>query len=260
MLRILITTPRSIIRGWAIVLGVLALDVFQSIVLLLDNEKRRGASMLARALVDYDVRLRYYIVQALPAIEGFRKNSTIDVKHILDQMHAVEDWNNADASLLLGVVNGYDDEFISEKAKKGLEDLISRNENRLGRDFSSMHRFLLENEKRIRGVMPHAAGSLLLEYRNMKPNWHMQSAFLHGDQAILTDVTHYDDRGRDTPILWTSPIDGNRTIAFTAITHVIRILRSFSMILSFVPNLEILARRAAEVWFVTPADSSSLAD
>lgn len=49
--------------GCAVVLGVLAADVFESVILLLDANHIRGGNILSRALVDYDTKLRYDIVQ-----------------------------------------------------------------------------------------------------------------------------------------------------------------------------------------------------
>src|SRR5581483_12160295 len=49
---------------WAAALSVLALDVYESLVVLLREGKHRAAFMLARTLIDAHVRLRYYVVQA----------------------------------------------------------------------------------------------------------------------------------------------------------------------------------------------------
>ena len=63
---------KAYLRDWAIVLGVLARDVFESVVCLLDADKVRGANMLSRALIDYDIRLRYYVVQYLKVRAKYR--------------------------------------------------------------------------------------------------------------------------------------------------------------------------------------------
>jgi len=74
-------TPKSELEqylwDWAIVLGVLARDVLGSTVLLLNADQRRVANMLGRALADYDIRLRYYVVQYLKLQQKYRKRQHV---------------------------------------------------------------------------------------------------------------------------------------------------------------------------------------
>ena len=72
---------RPHVGNWAVVLGVLADDVFESVVDLLNRNRIRGGNMLSRALEDYDVRLRYYIVQSMKVLAKYKTKGITSPKN-----------------------------------------------------------------------------------------------------------------------------------------------------------------------------------
>ncbi len=92
---------------WGIVLCVLSADVTDGVCDLLIVDNRRAANMLSRALVDYDARLRYYYVQAIPRVAALISKPDKE-QYIIAEIAAVRDWNNANAKFVNNVINKYD--------------------------------------------------------------------------------------------------------------------------------------------------------
>jgi hypothetical protein len=185
--------------------------------------------MVARSLADYDVRLRYYIVQSIKPRRGFKRCPKVPIERFKEQIHAVQDWENADCELIRRTLNLYDPEDWTAEERASVEKVMNSGETLLGRSFSTMIEYLRENEAKILGVFPRLR-DVDREYRNIKPNWNMQSAFLHGSQAIVTDVLEHVKGTRTGTVFRHAPGNFSRTILFTAITHMVRLIHSFSML------------------------------
>ena len=242
------TNPlESYLYDWAIVLGTLALDVFESAVLLLEHGKVRAANMVTRALADYNVRLRYYIVQSCAPRRGFEDHPEVDIDHFKAQMHAAKDWDNADVNLL-GIVSRYDTADWPEDARDAIDRMISSGETAREMGFKTMLCYLEENEARERHVLPILQAGLERHYHAMIPNWQMQSAFLHGAQAVVTDVIEIAEGERTGRISRGSPFGTIRPVLFTAINHMIDLISSFAQLRGLVFGEVSLANKAALLW------------
>jgi hypothetical protein len=218
--------PEQYLRDWAIVLGVLARDVFDSTVILLNAGQLRGANMLSRALVDYDIRLRYYVVQYMNVRDKYKNKAHVMLK---DKMETARDWDNWNYKLGK-VLNLYDPSVWPEEVRESLTKLMKSEEKERGSAFADMVAFLLKHEVRVRQVISYYAAPMHDRYSSMRANWRMQSAFLHGDQVIISDVIEFDGDGKRTGnIIEIGPASPN-VILFTALDHVLELLASFEEI------------------------------
>lgn len=241
-------TPRKDVEeylwDWAIVLAVLARDVFDSTVILLNAGQLRGANMLSRALVDYDIRLRYYVVQYLKVREKYKKKPHVSLK---DKMEAARDWDNWNYKLGK-VLNLYDPSVWPEEIRESLTDLMKSEEKERGSHFADMVAFLLKHEVKVRQIIPYYAGPTKYRYASMRANWRMQSAFLHGDQVIVSDVIEFDsDGGKTGAIIEKGPVHPN-LILFTALDHIIQMLSSFEEIHGDASGKAAFTDRVGAVW------------
>lgn len=232
---------------WAIVLGVLSRDVFESVVTLLDADKVRGANMISRALIDYDIRLRYYVVQCKKKRCRKKPRKKFTLKNLKGQIRAIQDWENANYKLI-SVLDLYDPNLWPPEIRKEIDRILSSNEKARSNRFSSMLAFLIRKEVEVRGVLPFLADKLVYRYSNMLPMWRMDSAFLHGDQVVVSDVLEFDENGKKTGLVFERSQAPPITILFAAINNVVELVRSFGMIRSFTPGIEALHDRAVVLW------------
>ncbi len=232
---------------WGIVLGVLAVEVFESVVGLLRMGKMRAANMLSRALVDYDVRLRYYVVQSWKLRKKQRSDPGFAVDVLKQQMHAARDWDNAPFKLG-SVLDLYDPNIWPTETRKALDNLLAANEPEKGDPFKQMLDFLAKNEIKIRGVIGPYQGIIEARYGNTLAGWRMQSAFLHGDQIVVSDVLQFDDQGQKTGAFFQYSDEPPNTLLFMALDHVIDIIESFGMFRSWAPGAMPLRERAGRLW------------
>lgn len=236
--------PERYLWDWAIVLGVLARDVLDSTVILLNAGQLRGANMLGRALVDYDIRLRYYVVQYLKVREKYKKKPHVALK---DKMEAARDWDNWNYKLGK-VLNLYDPSVWPEEIRESLTKLMKSEEKERGSGFADMVAFLLKREVKVRKIIAYYAGPTNDRYASMRANWRMQSAFLHGDQVIISDVIEFDSDGKKTgAIVEIGPVHPN-VILFTALDHVIQLLSSFEEIHGDASGKAAFSDRVGSVW------------
>jgi hypothetical protein len=229
---------------WAVVLGVLARDVMDSTATLLNAGQRRGANMLSRALADYDIRLRYYIVQYARLRAKYNKRPHVSLKK---KMEAALDWDNWNYKLG-SVLNLYDPSVWPEEIRESLTKLMESEEKERGSHFSDMVAFLLKHEVKVRKIIAYFAGPTNDRYASMRANWRMQSAFLHGDQVIVSDVIEFDNDGKPTgAIIEKDPVHPN-VILFTAFDHVIELLSSFEEIHGDASGKAAFKDRVGAVW------------
>ena len=129
-----------------------------------------------------------------------------------------------------------------------MDRILAGNEKERGNSFSAMLGFLIQNEVEVRGVIRWFQDGLIYRYANMLPMWRMDSAFLHGDQVVVSDILEFDRNGKKTGTMFErSPADPI-TILFAAINNVVELVRSFGMIQSWNPGIEALQDRAAVQW------------
>jgi len=238
------------VRDWAIVLGVLADDVFESVAALLNQNKIRGGNMLSRALADYDIRLRYYVVQSMKVLKKYHGRRIKSPKNVIAQIRSAQDWNNADYKLI-HVLNLYDPELWPPEIRAEMERKLSSNEQERNNSFSAMVQWLIGEEIQVRGIIRLFQDGVLYRYRNMLPAWRMQSAFLHGDQVIVSDVFEFDKEGKKTDVIFYRSQAAPTIMLFTAIDNVTELIRSFGMINSWTPGVEIIRERAGRLWRAT---------
>jgi hypothetical protein len=208
------------LRDWSIVLGVLSRDVLDSTSMLLNAGRLRGANMVSRPFADYAIVLRYYVVQAMEVAQE-SPGAPVDGK----QIHAVADWNNADLRMgrLLSI---YDPSTWPPEVRAKLEETLASRERAPERKFSQMVEYLAQNEVRVRHLIDRYIWDAEYRYNNIRANWRMQSAFLHGDQIIITDVIEFNDQGKRTGnINWNGNGDA-RTILFTGLLELCHFLAS----------------------------------
>src|SRR5580704_6171380 len=129
---------------WAVTLGVLAADVFESTVLLLDANHIRGGNILSRALVDYDIRLRYYIVQYLKWRRKY-SNRKRPLSEMRDKMKAASHWDNAPFKLG-STLNLYDRSLFPADVSEALDKVLSSKETEQNVNFTDMLDYIAKNE------------------------------------------------------------------------------------------------------------------
>lgn len=231
---------------WAVVLCVLADDVLRAVQTLLEAGNRRPTYMLSRALAEYDVRLRYYVVQSWKPRRAHREKPEIPIAHLKDKMHVVRDWDNAGAKLVRAL-NLYDPNVWTGEMRERIEKAVASAENDQGAPYVEMLNFLKSNEVEIRGVIRMLRPWVNHRYFNARATWRMQSGFLHGDQMIVSDVLGFDKNGKSDQVAIESP-GSSAMMAFMALDSVIELLRSVGMIRTHVIGADALHDRATAVW------------
>jgi hypothetical protein len=194
-------SQRVLVR-WSAYLGVLALDVFDAIVVLLREDKLRAAYMMARTLIDLHVRLRYYIVQSR-TVGG----ATAD-------MHAARDWSVTGRDLT-GEIDPYEPDEWDDAAQQRIVDVLGADEMPRKRAFLEMCEFLEHQEEKEN------------EYRWARAAWLMEGALVRGDRALAGDVV---GTGAKVTVHRTSPTATARSIFFEAVWYVLDIMDSFGMV------------------------------
>lgn len=118
--------------------------------------------------------------------------------------------------------------------------------------------WLIKEEVSVRGILRLFSDGVAYRYSNMLPAWRMQSAFLHGDQVIVSDVFEIDKDGKKTGLVFERSRAAPTIMLFTAIDNLIELIRSFGMITgSMTPSVETIRDRAKVLWFATRDTRSS---
>lgn len=158
---------------WAVNLGVLALDVFESVVLLLKANKGRSAYMVSRALLDYHIRLRYYVVEGLKVREKWIAKKRKHIKNYLQQMQAYQDYHNTEDKLF-AIIKGRNTQTWGDISEDDKERIIEKlkAENKI-------------HSRRVYEMLKTAAPKSVGDYY---AHHQFQSGYLHGDQITLVDT------------------------------------------------------------------------
>lgn len=232
---------------WSLILAVLGLDVFESIIVLLRQRRYRAAEILIRSLLDYGVRLRYYVVQSIKPRRAFKNKLTIKLDRIKNEVEAVKDWDEADFTVAKKV-SKYDPTAWPDELRKELEKYAVEKTEPTQRSMPAMAVWLEKHECEIRGVLPQLADSVKLGYRNGIAEWLNLSTYVHGDQAVVTDVLEYKD-GEKTGTLWRTPAaDLSRTLLFSAINHVVHLNGSIAILRGWAYGTQGAHNEAGRLW------------
>jgi hypothetical protein len=186
---------------WAAALGVLALDVYESLVVLLREGKHRAAFMLARTLIDAHVRLRYYVVQA----------RAVEMKP--DEMDAVRDW--AAERDLTGALRLYEPDEWADEEQQRIIELFGGDEPARRRAFLEMCDYLEKTEEKEN------------EYRWARAAWLAEGALVRGDRAVAGDLI---DAGPPLAVHRSSPTATGRALLFEATWYLLDVMDSIGMV------------------------------
>jgi hypothetical protein len=202
------------LRGWCVVLATLALDDFNSMVVLLKSNCLRAAFMLGRPIIDYHVRLRYYILQAQPSIAKFGAGKS-SLKNLKKKMHAARDWENSEKKLQVEL-NTYKYDVLPDDVKAQIQAELEKSSETHSQNFRYMIGIVYPDKKSV-------------DFRHTYSSWLMQSMFLHGDQAVISDVIREND-ANVKEVFVQSPAVIPRTVLGEAALHMLHILDSFAMV------------------------------
>jgi len=216
------------LRFWGVFLGVLAADAFESMLLLLSNNKLRFGSVLVRPIIDYDVRLRYYIVQATPFIARVRQDGAVALGRARRKAHAVRDFKNADVKLA-ATASVFDRKYWPKASVPAIDTILSEPATKHEQRFTEMCNWLIANEATILGHQ--SPEEVRFRYQVSRGIWLFQSAPLHGDQSTLNDVLELDGDGEPTgQIHWESPERLPQALLFEACLRVAELFESFNLV------------------------------
>jgi hypothetical protein len=178
------------LSSWAVNLGVLAHDVLCSTISLLKLNHVRAAYMLQRPLLDYHLRLRYYIIQSKRPREKWITKGRRSTKNYLSQCHAYKDWRNAEDKI-------YD--IIKKQGSKALEAMPEGERRKTQAKLRKERKVLTRRISHMCDVTSNETlGSLYLENQIL-------SAHLHGDQVTIIDTIRSGDIAKGTlSVCWQS--------------------------------------------------------
>jgi len=180
------------LSSWVASLGVLSHDTLVSLIDLLRLPRVRAAYMLQRPLMDYHLRLRYYVIQARPAREQWIANNRRSVKNYLAKCDAYKDWLNAEDKLYDIVakrgLNIAGLEALTETDRRSILKKLNKEKTILTRRISHMCEVAAADK----------LGSLYLENQIL-------SGHLHGDQITQIETIRGGDITKGTlSVYWES--------------------------------------------------------
>jgi hypothetical protein len=233
---------------WAIYLGVMALESFEGMMALLRAGKPRAANMLSRTLIDYNVRLRYYVIQALASLDASQLDLTLQREEVLKRFHAARDWENAGPKLA-SILTRYAPEDWPDENRDALLMSQAEQARTYQQRFSDMRAFLFKNEADVRELLPWLREDVEKRCKNAEVVWLVQSAFIHGDQAASTDVVATKEGKNSFDVHRSQSYDSRKVIFFTAANHVLDIMDSFGLIRGWALSVVKLRDDLAMLWF-----------
>ena len=215
--------------------------------MLLDANNIRGGNILSRSLVDYDIRLRYYIVQYKKWRRKYTKRKNLNLGDVREKMHAARDWDNAPFKLG-SILNLYDRAYFTAEIAEKLDSVLDSTEKEQHATFTDMLDYLVKNEVDGRGVIPMLEQRVMPRYDNLKPVWRMQSSFSHGDQAVVTDVYEFFEADQKPVLKFKRGPHGPNLLVFEALHHILELLTSFEIINPGLFGKSALQDRYAILW------------
>ncbi len=185
--------------------------------------------MTARPIADYNVRLRYYFVQAI-ALRRKMKEYPARRPRYTKQIHAVRDWTSSQARFLR-ILNQYDESTWTEAAREAILAMLAKCEKTVESRFTEMSRYLLHNEALQRGVPPMLRDELDWSNKHHVAAWAMQSSFMHGDQAVVSDVIDFSPEGEPTgQIHLRPPYEQSRRSCSQPLDHATQLMRPMALV------------------------------
>ena len=196
-------------------LGVLAHNVLRSSITLLKLNHVRAAYMLQRPLLDYHLRLRYYIIQSKGPRKKWLTKGRRNIKNYLAQCHAYQDWKNAEDKI-------YD---IMKQGVKALEKIPEDERRKTQAKLRKDRKILTRRISHMCDVTSNETlGSLYLENQIL-------SAHLHGDQVTIIDTIREGDIAKGTlSVFWHSERFKPYIILANAFAYCHEIMGSIEMI------------------------------
>lgn len=195
----------DMLSDWAIHLGILAHDVLGSLIALLRLGRVRSAYMLQRPLLDYHLRLRYYVKQSEEPKKKWIAKGRRSLKNYLQQCHAYKDWRNAEDKV-------YDVIAKRGPSIRGLDELPDDLKQSVTKKLTKKKEILTRRTwEMCKAAEDPTYGSFYLENQVL-------SAHLHGDQMAIIDTMRRDGPSGDLRLRWETeslkayPILGNAYI------------------------------------------------
>ena len=190
-------------------------------------------------------------IGCLKVLKKYKSKGIASPKNVRNTVRAARDWENANYKII-SVLNLYDPTLWPPEIRAEMDRVLASNEGERTNSFSAMLDWLIREEVSVRGIIRLFGNGLVYRYTNMLPAWRMQSAFLHGDQVIVSDVFEFDKDGKKTEVIFERSPAAPTIMLFTAIDNVIELIRSFGMITnSMTPGIEAIRDRAKVLWFET---------
>jgi hypothetical protein len=214
----------SLVR-WAAYVSTLALEVFDAIVVLLNAGKTRAAFILARSLIDYHVRLRYYVVQAR------------EVEHVPEKMAAVRDWSSTELESTLPL---YEPDEWPDEGMQRIFDTLGADSPPRKRAFIDMCAYLEEHEKKEN------------EYRWAQAAWLVEGTLARGERAVAADVLN-----GASAVHRESPTATSRSVLFEAMWYVLDIVDTIGMIRGWAFGAVKARQDAIKLYLATKPEESS---
>jgi len=204
------------LSSWAVNLGVLAHDILCSCIALLKLNRVRAAYMLQRPLLDYHLRLRYYVIQSTESRNKWLAKGRRSSKNYLAQCHAYQDWRNAEDKI-------YD--IIRKQGAKALENIPEHERRKTQAKLRKNRKVLTRRISHMCEVTSNETlGSLYLENQIL-------SAHLHGDQVTIIDTIREGDIAKGTlSVFWQSERFKPYIILANAFAYCHEIMVSIEMI------------------------------
>ena len=238
--------PELYIYNWAIFLGVLTLDIFESTILLLRNAKYRSAVVNIRCLEDYAIRIRYYHVQAIKPRADMTAHPGDAAKHRLE-IEAIAVWGEAESSLAKKMSQYHEDvwpEEVFEDLKIYSEDKSKSNQ----RSMPNMAMFLMKHECDNRDVLPVLRTKLEKHYQNTMAEWLVHSNVVHGAQGAISDVFEMNGEHEYTGRIWRGSSEVSQTLLYAAFNQVHHFMETIGLIRGWAYNALGSFQEAVDLW------------
>ena len=227
---------RRYLRIWAIYLGILALEDFESVIILAKSNKQRSIMTLLRDIIGYHFRLRYYAIQGLPIIEGWNKSAGLDTSRFEEQVFAIRDMKNQkikSAKLL----RFWAEKSENEELQKEINLIYLENSKTYEQCIGNMADYLKEkapNEDEIENLIW------------LHNTWKWEACFSHADQVTMNFAIQFDENNHR--IYRNSPTARYPTCVAEACFVMTEILKTFGMIDPFVYDLCALKFESAKAF------------
>lgn len=186
--------------------------------------------MLSRALLDYHIRLRYYIVEGFALRDEWIAKRHKRIKNYLQRMQAYQDYHNTEDKLF-AIVKGRNTHVwgdISESDKRRIVEKLQKEYTVYSRRVDEM----------LKKAEPKSVGDYYAHHK-------FQSGYLHGDQITFIDTIKSGTVAeRNMELNWESQRLSGRITLGDAYLWCHEMLHSFEMIQGWAYGKEAAFKRA----------------